>query len=106
MPFVRLTEVTEIEPVPGFHARFVHGDKMSWAFWTIDAGSELPEHRHPHEQVGTVLEGEFEITLDGETRVVGPGDVFVIPSNVPHAGRAVTACRMLDVFQPVREDYR
>ena len=34
------------------------------------------------------------------------GQVFVIPPDVPHSGRALTRCRVLDVFAPVREDYR
>lgn len=35
-----------------------------------------------------------------------PGGVAVVPSNATHSGRALSACRFVDVFQPVREDYR
>ncbi|MEL6822034.1 MAG: cupin domain-containing protein [Calditrichota bacterium] len=106
MAFLNLNNLDERELLPGFKVRFVHSDTMTLAYWTIDEGAELPEHSHHHEQVlAAVMEGEFEITVDGEAQIVRPGDVVVIPSNVVHSGRALTNCKMLDVFQPVREDY-
>jgi len=53
-----------------------------------------------------VVSGEFEFTLDGQTQVYGPGSVVHIASNRPHSGRALTPCRLMDVFSPVREEYR
>ena len=53
-----------------------------------------------------VVEGEFEFTLNGETQVYSDGAIVLIPSNIPHAGKALTACRLMDVFSPVREEYK
>lgn len=53
-----------------------------------------------------VVEGEFEFTLDGKTKVYTAGDIVPIPSNVPHSGKALTPCRLMDVFSPAREDYK
>jgi len=106
MAHLHLDDLPEREPVEGYHARFVHTEGMTLAYWTIEAGAKIPEHQHPHEQVATVLDGTFELTVDGETRQMGPNEVAVIPSNVPHGGRALTACRIIDAFQPVREDYK
>jgi quercetin dioxygenase-like cupin family protein len=106
MPFLELKTLPEREPVAGYRGRFVHTEHMTVAHWRIAAGHSIPEHHHPHEQVVNVLEGEFELQLGGETRVLGPGSVAVIPSDVPHAGRSVTDCHIIDVFHPVRDDYR
>ena len=106
MPFLNLDELEESEPIPGYRARFVHSKNMTLAYWTIEAGAPLPEHSHLHEQVANVIEGEFELTVDGETRRLGPSMVAVIPSNAAHSGKAITNCRIIDVFYPVREDYR
>jgi quercetin dioxygenase-like cupin family protein len=106
MPFIELSDINEREMVPGFRARFVHTDRMTCSYWTITAGASLPEHAHPHEQVTNVIRGRFEMTLEGETRTIEPGSVVVIPSGVKHCGRALTDCYILDVFSPVREDYR
>jgi quercetin dioxygenase-like cupin family protein len=106
MPFVDLKNVRETEPVEGCHGRFVHPDSMTVASWTIDDGSVLSEHAHPHEQIACMLEGRFELTLDGETRIMEPGAMAVIPSNVQHSERAITECRILDVWHPSRDEFR
>jgi quercetin dioxygenase-like cupin family protein len=94
------------EITKGFVAKMIHTDRVTIAYVDVEAGAELPEHSHPHEQVTTILEGQFEFVLDGQTMLLEPGVAVVIPSNVKHAGRAITACRILDVFQPLREDFR
>ena len=94
------------ELLPGFRVKFVHTDHLTIAHWIIEAGAELPEHSHVHEMVVNVIEGRFELNLDGKTHVLEQGNVLVVPSSLPHSGRALTDCRIIDVFYPVREDYR
>ena len=53
-----------------------------------------------------VVSGEFEFTLDGETKVYNEGDIVHIPCNYPHTGKAITQCTLMDVFSPVREEYK
>lgn len=106
MPFTSLRELDEREVFPGFHGRFVHTDHMTFVYWMIDAGASLPAHSHPHEQVVHMFEGRFELTLGDTTRILDPGAVATIPSNTVHSGKALTQCRIMDAFSPVREDYR
>ena len=106
MSFQDLKEIQEREIVPGYRARFLHSENMTLAFWDVDPGAALPEHSHTHEQIANVLEGQFELTVAGESRVLEPGQIAVIPSDVPHSGRAITACKLLDAFHPCRDDYR
>jgi quercetin dioxygenase-like cupin family protein len=106
MQHIHLNTIEWKEPVEGFKGRFVHSANMTFGYWDIEAGASLPEHAHPHEQVTSVIEGEFELTVDGETKTLGPGSVVIIPSNVSHSGKSVTNSRIIDVFYPVREDYR
>jgi len=105
MAFYTLTEKEAKELIPGFHGKFIHSEHMTMAYWDIKKDSLLPEHSHPHEQVANVLEGEFELVVNGEARRLGPGTVAVIPSGVPHSGKAITNCRILDIFTPKREEY-
>ena len=75
-------------------------------YWNVEEGASIPIHTHMHEQVAHVMEGKFEFILDKETRILEPGIVVVIPPYMPHGGRAITACRLLDVFHPERDDYK
>ena len=87
-------------------ARMIHTGKITIARFNIKAGTQLPLHHHPHEQISTILEGEFEMNVDGVAQVCGPGMSIVIPSNAPHSGHALSDCVIIDVFQPSRDDYR
>ncbi len=92
--------------MPGYRGRLIHGEKMTLAFWEVDEGAEVPEHSHENEQIMHVLEGRFQFTVGGETQVYEAGELVVIPSHTPHYGKALTACRLMDVFSPVREAYK
>ncbi|MEL7161420.1 MAG: cupin domain-containing protein [Bacteroidota bacterium] len=91
---------------PGIVGHLIHTERSTIADFRIAAGTVLPEHAHPHEQTSTVLEGRFRFVVGGEERICVAGEVAVIPGNVPHSGEALTDCRIVDVFAPVREDYR
>lgn len=106
MAFINLSELSEREVVPGYKARFVHTANMTLAYWTITAGATLPLHSHPHEQIANQIEGEFELTIDGTPHLMTPGQVAVIPSNTPHSGKAITDCKIIDAFYPIRADYK
>ncbi len=101
-----ITAITAKEMFPGYTGRFIHTNSMTFAYWDVKAGSAIPEHSHIHEQVAHVLEGTFQLTVDGTPFDVVPGQVITIPGNVKHSGIAITDCKLLDVFSPVREDYR
>jgi quercetin dioxygenase-like cupin family protein len=100
-----LEEVPGKKILPGFRSKFVHSENMTVSYCNIKAGATLPEHAHPHEQITNMLEGEFEMVIEGEPRTLKANTVTIIPSNAKHSGRALTDCKIIDVFYPVREDY-
>lgn len=106
MPLIVLDRVPVRELFPGLRARLVHTDQVTHSWVEVDEGATFPEHHHPHEQIVNVLSGELELVVDGVTHRLTPGMVFVIPPNATHSGRGITACRVLDAFAPVREDYK
>ena len=103
---LNLATIASKEIMPGLHGKLVHTKTMSLVFWEVEKDAAVPEHHHVHEQIMHVMEGEFEFTLNGETKVYRSGDIVPIASNVPHSGRAITPCKLMDVFSPVREEYK
>jgi len=105
MAFVDLDNLKEYELAKGVKARIINCDSMSVSYVTLESGVDMPEHNHVNEQVVNVIEGELELTVDGKPRVLKPGVVEVLPSNVPHSAKALTECRVIDVFHPARQDW-
>jgi len=103
---LNLSTIPSKEIMPGYHGKLIHAENMSIAFWEVEKGAEVPEHSHMNEQIMQVLKGNFEFTVDGETKIYGPGDIVIITSHAKHSGKALTPCKLMDVFSPVREEYR
>ena len=97
MPFHEVLDLEAREQFPGFHGRFIHTERVTVAYWEIDAGVNLPEHSH--EQISHLLEGEFEMTIDRTTHTLTAGSVAVVPTAAVHSGRTLTKCRFINVFQ-------
>jgi quercetin dioxygenase-like cupin family protein len=106
MPFIEIDTLNKKQVIAGYTGKTIHTGTMTFMYWTVEEGAVMPEHQHVHEQIAHVLKGKFELTVAGETRLLEPGIVAVIPSNVRHGGRAITPCELLDVFNPEREDYK
>ena len=87
-------------------ARAVHGERQSLAVVELDPDAVVPEHQHENEQLGMVITGSLTFRIADETRELGPGKTWSIPSNVPHEVTAGPAGAVVnDVFAPVRADW-
>jgi quercetin dioxygenase-like cupin family protein len=94
------------EIFPGVTIRTTAGRAMMLSVVTLEPGSVVTEHAHPHEQMGYLISGKLEFTVGGLTRLLGPGDAWKIPGGVLHSVRALNGPALaLDVFDPIREDY-
>lgn len=105
MAFIELSDVQQDEPVPGCKVKTIVAESMNMAIWDLAPGALVPEHSHPQEQVTLVLEGRLELTIDGETRILGPEEAARIGPDQIHKARVIEACRAIDVFHPVRLNY-
>jgi quercetin dioxygenase-like cupin family protein len=87
-------------------ARSVNGERVTLALVELAPDSVVPEHRHENEQMGMVVRGSMTFTVDGETRTLGPGGTWRIPSNHPHdAVAGPDGALVIDVFAPTRTDW-
>lgn len=100
--------IDPVEMLPGAFRRTLHtGERLQIVHITLRPGAGVPMHHHPHEQTGTVLKGELQMTIGGEVHQLRPGDSYLIPGGVEHDARAgSTEVAVIDVFCPPREEYR
>jgi len=98
---------TLYELAEGVSFRPIFGRNLLLNYVTFGPDRGFPTHDHPEEQFGLVLEGEMELTIGDETRLLLKGDLYVIPPDVPHSGRTLgSACLVLDIFSPPRAGFR
>ena len=107
---VDLVDLADLQPFAvwgeAVRARKLEGERITLAVVELAPGAVVPEHRHPHEQLGVCLRGSVTFTIDDQTRVLGPGGTWRIRSERPH--RVVAGpdgAELLDVFSPRREDW-
>lgn len=102
-------DVETSEPVENVHVAYlIEGDQMSAQQFEMEPGATIPEHDHPHEQIGFVYEGEITLSVGDEERVVGSGEGFLLRGGEAHSveNTGGTTVRGVDVFSPPRpEDY-
>ncbi|MBI2478268.1 MAG: cupin domain-containing protein [Planctomycetia bacterium] len=92
---------------PGVDIFTTAGERLMLSFVEFEPRAVVELHSHPHEQMGLLLEGELTFTIGDEEHVVQPGQMWRIPGGVPHQAVAGHApVKALDVFCPIREDYR
>ncbi len=104
---VRATEVEPVEMMPGaFRRTLAYGEHGMVCEVTLEAGSAVPMHQHPHEQVGYVVSGELTMNIAGTDYHFEPRDSYVIPGGVLHNATANVRTVVLDFFSPPREEYK
>lgn len=104
MPYI--TDIPAKEISKGLKGYYAHGASTSLGLVEIKAGSVLGLHQHIHEQITYIVEGQLDMIIGGTLCSLTKGMYYVIPSNTPHSAVAITDCKAIDVFSPVREDYR
>ncbi len=106
MPFLNPDKMKTAEPLPGWKGRYWRSDAMSFAHYDVEAGCSIHEHHHPNEEVWVIIEGQFEVSIGGETQVAGPGAVAVVPPDVPHSVRVLEGGRAFVANHPNRTELR
>jgi len=103
MPFIDTNELPVKEPLPGWKGRYFHSVNMTFGYYEVVAGASIHEHSHANEEVWHVIDGELAVTIDGQTRIAGPGAVALVPPDTMHAVKALTDGRAIVVDYPLRQ---
>jgi quercetin dioxygenase-like cupin family protein len=107
MSFVKLQNAETFTPEPGMKRQVLaHSSQLMLVRHLFEPGWVGARHSHPHHQLVYVVSGAIRVDVGGKTFDVLAGDSFVVDGDVEHQASALEASEVLDVFTPVREDYR
>jgi len=105
MPYINFKTRKKVKLWEGVYGQLYHSEALTFAHVTLLQGAVVNEHSHIHEQWTHIIEGELLFNLNGEEKLLTAGMAAFMPSNVPHSATAVTECKVIDCFQPVRKDF-
>ena len=101
------SEATPIEMLPGIVRRTLsEGALTTLCELHMNKGSHVPSHTHPHEQTGYLASGRLRFRLGTTWRELRAGDSWSVPGDVEHEVETLEDSVAIDVFSPVREEYR
>jgi len=104
--FYRKSDKGFLNPIKGVQLKtLTFGESMSLTEFILSKGHDLPDHEHPHEQIGYLVSGSIELNIGGDAFQVAPGDSWCVPGGVRHGARVFEDSVAIEVFSPVRKDY-
>ena len=78
------SRIKKEKPAPGIQRQMVVGENVMMVRFTFEPFLVTPEHTHPHEQMTLVVQGKVKFFIDGEVKIVSPGDVLHFPPHNRH----------------------
>lgn len=100
-------DIPAVELVPGqIKAHLISGERATAMFATFAPNAVGPLHKHEHEQIMIIADGEGELVTGGKRYPVKKGDVTVFASNQEHGTYASDkGIKTIEIFIPVRQEY-
>lgn len=89
-------------PLPGFTGALLQGENCQLVFSEFTEDFHAPPHQHKVHW-GLVLEGEAEMTINGETKTYGPGEYYLVPEGVVHSAKVKKGTKSIDIW--FQKDY-
>ena len=100
-------ETPAVEIFPGvFRRTIIWGERAMVCEITMPKGMVVPTHKHPHEQCGYLVSGRLEFTIGGQKGVIEKGGGWFVPGGVEHSVVTLEDSIAIDVFSPVRDEYK
>ena len=105
-PFRTWNGRDSFEFVDGVRLHAIGGEQVLLCRVSYEAGKQVPWHAHEaSEQVMLVVEGEVEMTIEDETRTLGPGDVVVVNRGLHHKLHSEGGVTFMEALAPVPLDH-
>jgi quercetin dioxygenase-like cupin family protein len=88
---------------PAGQAYLVSGKRLSMRLWRNEAPHDKQPIRRDYETVGYVISGLAELTIEGQTIRLAPGDSWLVPARAEHRYRILDAFTAVEATAPPAE---
>jgi len=108
MQIVKPEEIKKFPLVGKIDGRIIFSsERMMFLLVEVPPKGVVPEHSHPHEQMGLCLRGRAEFRSENDRAIVEEGMYYWMKSGEKHCVVSLSdeTSVFLDVFNPPREDY-
>ena len=83
---------------PGILSKVESGKNLTMAVMEIAPDKEGVAHDHPFDQCGVVIEGEIEMSMGQEKKLLRPMETYFIPAGVNHNWKTYSlSAKILDI---------
>jgi len=83
---------------PGIRSKLESGSNLMMAFMEIAPNKEGVAHDHPFDQCGVVIEGEIEMSMGEEKKLLKPMETYFIPAGIKHNWKTTaSSAKILDI---------
>jgi quercetin dioxygenase-like cupin family protein len=104
--FIKFADIKFNEVGDGVRRKIMsYGPDIMSVYVEFKKGSIGALHRHPHRQITYIQKGSFKVHIGDETQVLGVGDHYYIPADIPHGVEALEDAILIDMFTPARADF-
>lgn len=104
--FIEDKDIQWEKPDPGIRRKVMaYNEQLMLVKVAFEKGAVGALHEHYHSQISHVESGVFEITIDGEKRILKAGDAYYVPPHIVHGALCLEPGTLIDVFSPYREDF-
>ena len=88
------------EACPTGEVLLATGTAMAMRMWQDEERQAKAPHASPYETIGYVVAGRAELTIQGETVPLVPGDSWLVPANTEHTYKILETFTAVECTSP------
>ena len=106
----RTVNKNKIEPIKilegVYRKTLAYNDSVMLCHFLLEKDAKIPLHNHKEHQIGYVINGKIKFLTENGDFIAITGDSYVFDSNEKHGAILLEKSEIIEVFHPLRNDYK
>lgn len=100
-------DVNKVEMLEGVYRKtLAYNNQLMSCFFILEKDAEIPLHEHEAHQIGYVIKGKIKFLTEKGDFIAEEGDSYVFDSNEKHGAKMIEYSEVIEIFSPIREEYK